>query len=70
MKFHLNLWICPLKGAAPRFSSEGKESLLSEILRFCQKLRGYNNYSHQIAFEMEETQVKIFVYKHKRRGVC
>jgi hypothetical protein len=22
------------------------------------KLRGYNNYSHQIAFEMEETRVK------------
>jgi hypothetical protein len=34
------------------------------------KLKVYNNYSHQIAFEMEETQVKIFVWKHKPRGVC
>jgi hypothetical protein len=34
------------------------------------KLKGYNNYSHQIAFEMEETQVKKIVYKRKPRGVC
>jgi hypothetical protein len=34
------------------------------------KLRGYNNYSHQIAFEMEETQLKSFVYKSKPWGVC
>jgi hypothetical protein len=34
------------------------------------KLRGYNDYSHQIALEMEETQVNFFVYKPKSRGVC
>ena len=34
------------------------------------KLRGYNNYSHQIAFEMEKSQVKIFVYKRNPWGVC
>jgi hypothetical protein len=45
-----------IKGAAPRFSSEDKECLLSEILRSCRyQLRGYNNYSHQIAFDMKET---------------
>jgi hypothetical protein len=27
------------------------------------KLRNYNNHSHQIAFEMEETQVENFEYK-------
>jgi hypothetical protein len=32
------------------------------------KLRGYNNYSHQIALEMEETQMKNFVYKNQTSG--
>jgi hypothetical protein len=49
------------KGAAPRFPSEDNERLLSENIKILPKLRGYNNYSHQIAFEMEETQLKNFI---------
>jgi hypothetical protein len=38
-------------------------------IKILPKLRGYNNYSRQIAFEMEETQVKNFVYKLNPRRV-
>jgi hypothetical protein len=38
-------------------------------IKILPKLRGYNNDSHQIAFKMEETQVKNCICKHKPRGV-
>jgi hypothetical protein len=50
-----------LKGAAsPFFIIRYRKFTLTNI-KILPKLKVYNNYSHQIAFEMEETQVKIFV---------
>jgi hypothetical protein len=53
-----------LNGAAPRFPSEDKENI-----KILPKLRSYNYYSHQIAFEMEETQVKKKLYIDANLGV-
>jgi hypothetical protein len=58
-----------LKGAAPQFLSEDIESTVRNIKIF-PKLRGYINYSHQIAFEIEEKRVRKIIHRHKPWGVC
>jgi hypothetical protein len=54
------------KGAVTRVSSEDKERKFNvRNIKILPTLSGYNNYSHQIVFEMEETRLKKIVCRHK-----